>query len=211
MSKITKEEAFKKIKELFGVADAVQLTDYKTADGKTITCDGELKVGAKLVTKDDAGNVSPVADGEYTLEDKRVVKCANGAVTEIVPAPAMPPAPATEVEVEMTEIKASIEKLYTDLKSVMGNFLDQEKENISLKEKITALETKLSTQETSNTELKNKVIEGFQIVEKIAAEPAAPAAKPKNIFSKTEEEKSKESQKFSSMADVISKMKNQKN
>lgn len=175
---ITKEEGWKKVKALFGIEDPVTLTDYKTADGKTITCDGELKVGAKLVTKDDAGNASPVADGEYTLEDKRVVKCAAGAVTEIVPAPVADPADPNEpTEMKTAEqMRAAIQAFAADpaiaanpnlqkmsvlvkalFENVFGWQLRQAEEKTAMDNAIATYKSGFENQEKENTSLKELV------------------------------------------------------
>lgn len=48
--------------------------------------DVEIAVDIKVFVEDEEGNRTPAEDGDYTLEDGRVVKVAKGVVTEIVDA-----------------------------------------------------------------------------------------------------------------------------
>lgn len=74
--------------------------------------DGEedLKEGDAVFTEDAEGNRVPAADGDYTIEDGKVIKVVDGKVSEIVD-------PSAEVATEMEEETPSEETLENDLEA----------------------------------------------------------------------------------------------
>lgn len=63
----------------------------------------ELEAGVAVYFEDEEGNRTPAEDGEYTLDDERVIVVENGSVTEIreVEKP--------EVEIETPEVEVEAE------------------------------------------------------------------------------------------------------
>ena len=64
----------------------MRFAEVKTDKGSLIY-DGELAVDIKVMVEDEEGNVVAAPDGEYNLEDGRVVVVADGKVAEIKEAP----------------------------------------------------------------------------------------------------------------------------
>lgn len=192
---MTPKEALEKIKMLFAEAVPAQavMTDYKTNDGKTISCEGELKQGSKCAMKAADGSASQLPDGDYTLEDGTVITVVSGAITNVVP-PAAP-----EMEMANNEMEL-LKKDIADIKSRMGMSADEKTafealkaENETLKSSLEAVKNQLSTFSAT-------VKEGFKLVESIAEAPVAKEEKPKNNFAP---DKDKLETKFKAMGDVI--------
>lgn len=72
-------------------AQGVQFKNVTTDKG-VISWEGDddLAVDMEVFIEDEEGNRTPVADGDYTLEDGTVIRVANGKVTEIVEVEAEP-------------------------------------------------------------------------------------------------------------------------
>ena len=64
----------------------MRFAEVKTDKGSLIY-DGELAVGIEVMVEDEEGNVVAAPDGEYNLEDGRVVVVKEGKVAEIKEAP----------------------------------------------------------------------------------------------------------------------------
>ena len=64
----------------------MRFAEVKTDKGSLIY-DGELAVDIEVMVEDEEGNVVAAPDGEYNLEDGRVVVVADGKVAEIKEAP----------------------------------------------------------------------------------------------------------------------------
>ena len=121
-----------------------------TTDKGTITIDGELAVGAEVFIEVE-GEVVPAADGEYVLEDGRIVVVTEGKVSEIKEAePAEPTEPAEPVaNAEPTEpTNEPTEPAYDEKQAVINELTEKvaelEAELIEKENKITELEAKLS-------------------------------------------------------------------
>ena len=123
-----------------------------TTDKGTLTIDGELAVGAEVFIEVE-GEVVPAADGEYVLEDGRIVVVAEGKVSEIKEAePAEPTEPAEPVAnaepTEPAEPVANAEPTDTSAQAVINELTakvaDLEAELIEKENKITELEAKLA-------------------------------------------------------------------
>lgn len=90
------------------------LTPVATDKGD-LYCDGELAEGKEVFGLDAESNIIPAEDGDYTLEDGRVVKVAEGKVAEIAESAEVAEtedAPAEDVEA----IKAENEALKAEVK-----------------------------------------------------------------------------------------------
>lgn len=111
--------------------------EVKTDKG-TLIYDGELALDTPVQTEDAEGNIVAAPDGEYTLEDGRVVVVAEGKVTEIKEAP-------IEEEV-IDEVLAEEE--------VPAEPTTDEKDA-----KIAELEAKIAEYEATIAELQNKIAE----------------------------------------------------
>lgn len=121
-----------------------------TTDKGTLTIDGELAVGAEVFIEVE-GEVVPAADGEYVLEDGRIVVVTEGKVSEIKEAePAEPTEPAEPVaNAEPTEPATEpTEPAYDEKQAVINELTakvaDLEAELIEKENKITELEAKLA-------------------------------------------------------------------
>ena len=81
-----------------------------STDKGFLFCDGEIAEGKEVFELDAEGNIVPAEDGDYTLEDGKVVKVAEGKVAEIAETAEVADiedAPAEEV----TALKAENEAL----------------------------------------------------------------------------------------------------
>ena len=123
-----------------------------TTDKGTLTIDGELAVGAEVFIEVE-GEVVPAADGEYVLEDGRIVVVTEGKVSEIKEAepaeptteptdeptdePTQPAEPVANEEPNDTSAQAVINELTAKVAELEAELI--EKEN-----KITELEAKLA-------------------------------------------------------------------
>ena len=118
-------------------------------DKGTLTIDGELAVGVDVYVGDEVA-----ADGEYVLEDGRIVVVAEGKVSEIKEAePAEPTEPAepianaetTEPATEPTEPTEPAEpSAQAVINELTAKVADLEAELIEKENKITELEAKLA-------------------------------------------------------------------
>lgn len=139
-------------------------------DKGTLTIDGELAVGAEVFIEIE-GEVVPAADGEYVLEDGRIIVVTEGKVSEIKEAePAEPTEPAepvanaetTEPTTEPTE--PATEPAYDEKQAVINE----------LTEKVAELEAELIEKENKITELEAKLAE----LEKPVDQPLEMKAQP---------------------------------
>lgn len=104
----------------------------KTNEGLEIKCDGETWATGQEVYTEVDGKKTPLANGDYSLENGSVLKVADGKITEVVE--------AEEQEADkviQSAMSATIQKLEARLKSL-------EESNTKLSEKNVELETKLS-------------------------------------------------------------------
>lgn len=205
---MTAKEAVDKIKQIFADAPATQATtDLTTKDGKTLTCEGELKAGSKVVMKNPDGTAIPCPDGEYEMADGTKIKCAAGIIGEVVAPQAQAAAPAQPAATTVpTALEQAITQMQSDLKAFRDSFDAQKTESDAV---INKLKEELAAFKTANEAFTISVKEGFKLVEQIAEQPAAaPIVPVKGIFAK---DKDKEADRFSKMAAVISQIKNSTN
>ena len=116
-------------------------------DKGTLTIDGELAVGVDVYVGDEVA-----ADGEYVLEDGRIVVVTEGKVSEIKEAePTEPTEPAEPVaNAEPTEPATEpTEPAYDEKQAVINE----------LTEKVAELEAELIEKENKITELEAKLAE----------------------------------------------------
>lgn len=89
----------------------------------------DLKAGDEVFIEDEEGNRTPAPDGDYTTEDGKVIKVADGKVTEIVDDKA-------EVAPEMDETEDRIQELEERIKELEEENAALKAENASLKENL---------------------------------------------------------------------------
>lgn len=153
------------VKKLLTLKKALLQFAEVVTDKGTLTIDGELAVGVDVYVGDE---VAP--DGEYVLEDGRIVVVTEGKVSEIKEAePAEPTEPAepvanaepTEPATEPTE---PTEPAYDEKQAVINE----------LTEKVAELEAELIEKENKITELEAKLAE----LEKPVDQPLEMKAQP---------------------------------
>ena len=134
------------VKKLLSLKKALLQFAEVVTDKGTLTIDGELAVGVDVYVGDE---VAP--DGEYVLEDGRIVVVTEGKVSEIKEAePAEPTEPAEPVaNAEPTEPATEpTEPAYDEKQAVINELTakvaDLEAELIEKENKITELEAKLA-------------------------------------------------------------------
>ena len=176
---MTRVEAFKKIKELFGMEDP---STAKLKDGNIIQWTGELAEGAALNSVDTDGNVLPIVDGEYEMEDGTKITCVGGLVTMLA-------GPKVEKEVEPVEEMSEFEKA---LMKHLEDFAAFTEKFTALENKVTEYEAKFTqiTEATAATDssISEKFAKVVELVETISKEPAVGQPKPPNAFQKREGE-----------------------
>lgn len=179
-------ESLKKIKtsltEFFG--SEVKMVDVTLATGGHLSVEPDVAQGAAATEITAEGNVE-LKDGDYELEDGRILSIAEGKITE--------------VKENLEPIEATIEELKTVVQAS-----GQEVENrvmVELKaevEKREAFEVELSTTKTELAETKELVKTVLSLLDDIKAIPAdSPTAKPKaTVMEMTSEEKAEQKMRF---------------
>lgn len=134
------------VKKLLSLKKALLQFAEVVTDKGTLTIDGELAVGVDVYVGDEVA-----ADGEYVLEDGRIVVVTEGKVSEIKEAePTEPTEPAEPVaNAEPTEPATEpTEPAYDEKQAVINELTEKvaelEAELIEKENKITELEAKLS-------------------------------------------------------------------
>ena len=127
----------------------MRFAEVKT-DKSPLIYEGELAVGIEVMVEDEEGNVVAAPDGEYNLEDGRVVVVADGKVAEIKEAPVTE---ETIKEVLEEEAPAKDEK---DLRieELEGLLKDRDAIIEELNAKIKDLESKLNEPAEEALEMK---------------------------------------------------------
>lgn len=165
------------------LAEAVQFKSVTTDKG-VISWEGDedLAVDMDVYTEGEGGEHTPVADGDYTLEDGTIIRVANGKVTEIVE-------PAEENTEENTE-----EDLVEEAPDAMA----------ALEARVKRLEDIVKELQTAMTEMS----EGTELIaQKVGKLMKEPAAKP---LKEQHKEKEEESTGYASVDKVRSKLPNRK-
>ena len=134
------------VKKLLSLKKALLQFAEVVTDKGTLTIDGELAVGVDVYVGDEVA-----ADGEYVLEDGRIVVVMEGKVSEIKEAePTEPTEPAEPVaNAEPTEPTTEpTEPAYDEKQAVINELTakvaELEAEIIEKENKITELEAKLA-------------------------------------------------------------------
>ena len=134
------------VKKLLSLKKALLQFAEVVTDKGTLTIDGELAVGVDVYVGDEVA-----ADGEYVLEDGRIVVVTEGKVSEIKEAePTEPTEPAEPVaNAEPTEPATEpTEPAYDEKQAVINELTakvaELEAEIIEKENKITELEAKLA-------------------------------------------------------------------
>lgn len=134
------------VKKLLSLKKALLQFAEVVTDKGTLTIDGELAVGVDVYVGDEVA-----ADGEYVLEDGRIVVVTEGKVSEIKEAePTEPTEPAEPVaNAEPTEPATEpTEPAYDEKQAVINELTakvaELEAELIEKENKITELEAKLA-------------------------------------------------------------------
>ena len=117
----------------------MRFAEVKTDKGSLIY-DGELAVDIEVMVEDEEGNVVAAPDGEYNLEDGRVVVVKDGKVAEIKEAP------VTEETIEEVLEEETPAKDEKDLRieELEGLLKDRDAIIEELNAKIKDLESKLN-------------------------------------------------------------------
>ena len=117
----------------------MRFAEVKTDKGSLIY-DGELAVDINVMVEDEEGNVVAAPDGEYNLEDGRVVVVKDGKVAEIKEAP------VTEETIEEVLAEETPAKDEKDLRieELEGLLKDRDAIIEELNAKIKDLESKLN-------------------------------------------------------------------
>ena len=117
----------------------MRFAEVKTDKGSLIY-DGELAVDINVMVEDEEGNVVAAPDGEYNLEDGRVVVVKEGKVAEIKEAP------VTEETIEEVLAEETPAKDEKDLRieELEGLLKDRDAIIEELNAKIKDLESKLN-------------------------------------------------------------------
>ena len=117
----------------------MRFAEVKTDKGSLIY-DGELAVDIDVMVEDEEGNVVAAPDGEYNLEDGRVVVVKDGKVAEIKEAP------VTEETIEEVLAEETPAKDEKDLRieELEGLLKDRDAIIEELNAKIKDLESKLN-------------------------------------------------------------------
>jgi hypothetical protein len=77
-------EIVKKVKSLFATEEVVAVfADVKTTDGALLRVDGEITVDATIQMINEDATLSPLADGDYALENGSMLVVADGKIVEI--------------------------------------------------------------------------------------------------------------------------------
>ena len=106
-------------------AEAEVDSDFIETDKGKLEWDNEdedLKAGDAVYITDEEGNRNPAPDGDYTTEDGKVIKVADGKVTEIVD---------KNAEVSEEEVKAKRITKFNKIKEVFEESFDTKKREIS--------------------------------------------------------------------------------
>ena len=127
----------------------MRFAEVKTDKGSLIY-DGELAVDINVMVEDEEGNVVAAPDGEYNLEDGRVVVVKDGKVAEIKEAP------VTEETIEEVLEEETPAKDEKDLRieELEGLLKDRDAIIEELNAKIKDLESKLNEPAEEALEMK---------------------------------------------------------
>lgn len=177
-----KIDIYEKLKELFNLAKTVEkFEDAYLSDGSCLR--GDFKLGGKLQLVSSDGNLTDVADGEYTLQDGRKVVVKEGVVdsiSDVIKAADIATQEAALKDPSKKEGVAKTDEITKDgIKQTLATDAPVEqtaKENdiesmlpqivADLADRVGALEAALASAKESNTEMSATIA-------KLSKEPAA--------------------------------------
>jgi hypothetical protein len=170
-------ELVKMLKEKFNEKKVDQkFKDAKLQDGSIVRYDGDMPVmGMPIQVISETGEVMPLADGEYVLEDGTILKVAQGMIAEVV----APQAEAVEAPQDMADPNQSTPMNEASVKKIVESIVKEtvfSKEEIDSKfsENKTYYEKVIEENKLLKAELekqKELLKETFSLVEKIAGLP----------------------------------------
>jgi hypothetical protein len=158
--------------------------DAKTSDGVIVRTDGEdFANGGQLLIVNADGTMTPATDGDYTLEDGRVVTCAGGVITNVVASTDMNAQPKTPVQQKSDEKdKAKDNQMEKDKQEIKFKAEDSYKELIveleKVKEKFDSATKKIEKLEKEVAENSQINVQLKELVNKIGE---SSADEPKNL------------------------------
>ena len=111
----------------------INLMEVKTRDGMTLTWEGDAEIGKDIFIILEDGTKTPLADGEYELEDGTKIIAQGGKVAEIM----APEAPEAE-EMQDADVLGTIKPMMEELRGMIAELstrLDKLENVESVKEK----------------------------------------------------------------------------
>lgn len=141
--------------------EEIKMTDVKTKDDIILSFEGELIAGVEIFIVDETGK-TPALDGEYILEDDRIVVVKDGKVEEIKVQEPIEAPEAEVAEVVAAEDIIPVEDIKTEEPAADSNIDERVKK---LEDEINQLKSILAemTTEMSKTELKNDIKEDLKL------------------------------------------------
>ena len=149
-----------------------------------------------------SSDLTPAADGTYTLADGTTMEVKNGAIAELS-------TPAEEVtEPEMgKEVASQLSAISEAINTIADKFSALSESNEALKNRVDELEKKEVTgfaKESELAEVKESFAKLLPILEGLVTEPAnEPVQVEKNVFSKQENK----TKKLINLSETLSKIK----
>lgn len=179
MSKMTKAEAFAKIKNLLFGEDEKKFANAKLMDGTVVQWEGDLSEGVPVMVVGEDGNMMPAPDATHELEDGTKVTTVGGLVTSIEQK-------EKEVEVEI-EAASEFEQMFATHLETFNSLVERLS---TLESKVAAYESNFATIsatiESTETNVNDKFSKVVELVNAISNEPIVPTPAPANItFKKT--------------------------
>lgn len=149
---MNKLKSLKEIRQALGRV-LFNFEEVTTSDGLIITYTGELAVGAKVYTYDEAGETIPLPDGTYELGVVGSIVVVGGEVTEIIK-PNDATAPTDNTVDPTNDFKVQLEKM-------------ENKFNAKLAEFGTILQSILAKYEEFSVQVVDKPVEKKVVVEDV--------------------------------------------
>lgn len=140
----------------------LKFSEVKTDKGSLIL-EGELELDAPVQIEDADGNVVAAPDGDYTLEDGRVVVVKDGKVAEIKDAPVE----EETVEEVLEEVEPTKDEKDLKIEELEGLLKDRDAVIEELTAKIKELEDKLNAPVEEAVEMSAVVKENNDIYSQI--------------------------------------------
>jgi hypothetical protein len=176
----------------------IDLMEYKTKDGLTLTWEGDAAVGKEIFIILEDGSNAPLSNGTYELEDGTRIIAADGKVAEIIAADAeemaeaVVEAPVTPTT-EGTDILSVVEPIFNELRNVIAE--------------LTTRLDKLENVETvaEETEADSEMLSKVKVLEE-KIEMLSSMAGAKSITVKNDRETERETQKENNEKRMIERL-----